>query len=209
MMAAVTAPTSPTLQTGQHVNVRNVHIGTLPATIDKADAAAVTVALAVNDDRVGRLVGQDMAVELSSGRGIHRFGGTLSAQSGGGTLTIALNGEVERIQRREFVRVSASLDVTVRGIEESIGGETTTLDVSVNGIAISDKWRLPIGLDVRVELALPEGPPLRALGRVVRQGAEEHHKGIRLDSLARQEEDRLMRFIRDREVQALRAARDR
>ena len=94
-------------------------------------------------------------------------------------------------------------------VEETIGGETATIDVSVNGIAILDKWRLPIGLDVRVELALPDGEPLRALGRVVRQGAEEHHKGIRLDSLGRQEEDRLMRFIRDREVQALRAARDR
>ena len=177
MMAAVTAP-APTLQTGQHVNVRNVHIGTLPATIDKADGAAVTVALAVNDDRVARLVGQEMAVELSSGRGIHRFGGTLSSQSGGGTLTIALNGDVERIQRREFVRVSASLDVTVRGIDESIGGETTTLDVSVNGIAVSDKWRLPIGLDVRVELALPDGPaaararPRRAPGR---RGASQGH----------------------------------
>jgi PilZ domain len=209
MMAAVTAPAPPTLQTGQHVNVRNVHIGTLPATIDKADGGAVIVALAVNDDRVTRLVGQDMAVELTSGRGIHRFGGTLSAQSGGGTLTIALSGDVERIQRREFVRVSAGLDVTVRGIDESIGGETATIDVSVNGIAILDKWRLPIGLDVRVELALPDGEPLRALGRVVRQGAEENHKGIRLDSLGRQEEDRLMRFIREREVQALRASRDR
>jgi c-di-GMP-binding flagellar brake protein YcgR len=185
-----------------------VHIGALPATIDKADPAAVTVALAVDDDRIARLIGQEMAVELTSGRGIYRFGGALSSQKGG-SLSISLNGEVERIQRREFVRVSASLDVNVRGIDEAIGGDTNTIDVSVNGIAVNDKWRLPIGLDVRVTLALPDGEPLRALGRVVRQGAEENHKGIRLDSLPRQDEDRLMRFIREREVQALRAARGR
>ena len=61
----------------------------------------------------------------------------------------------------------------------------------------------------RVELQLPEGEPVRSLGRVVRQGAEEDHKGIRLDGIGRQDEDRLMRFIRDREVQALRQSRDR
>jgi hypothetical protein len=43
----------------------------------------------------------------------------------------------------------------------------------------------------------------------VRQGAEENQKGIRLDGIARPDSDRLMRYIREREVQALRAARNR
>ena len=34
----------------------------------------------------------------------------------------ALNGEVERIQRRDYVRVQAGLDVSVRAVEEKIGG---------------------------------------------------------------------------------------
>jgi hypothetical protein len=200
--------TVPTLATGQHVVVRNVHVGTLPATVERSDASSVTVALAVKDDRIKRLVGHELAVEAISGRGIHRFGGVLSAQSAG-SLTITLSGDVERIQRREYVRIAAHLEVTVKGIDEPIGGETSTLDVSGSGIRITDKWRLPLGLDVRVELALPEGPPLSALGRVVREGAEEDQKGIRLDGVSRGDEDRLMRYIRDREVQALRASRGR
>ena len=207
MTAAVTAP-PPSLQPGQHVAIRNVQLGTLPATVDTASGPAVKVALAVKDERVGRLVGHDMAVEATSARGIHRYGGTLSAQSGG-SLTITLSGTVERIQRRDYVRVAAGLAVTVRGVEEKIGGETVTIDVSGSGVQIIDKWRLPLGLDVRVELQLPEGEPVRSLGRVVRQGAEKDHKGIRLDGIGRQDEDRLMRFIRDREVQALRQSRDR
>jgi hypothetical protein len=207
MTAAVTAP-APTLQPGQHVQLRNVQLGTLPATVDKLEGGAVSVALAVKDDRIARLVGHEMAIEATSGRGIHRYGGSLRAQSGG-SLTIALSGEVERIQRRDFVRVSASLAVSVRGIEEKIGGDTTTVDVSGRGVQIVDDWQLPLGTDVRVELKLPEGEPVRALGRVVRQGAEPNHKGIRLDDLARAEEDRLMKYIRDRELQALRAARGR
>jgi hypothetical protein len=198
--------TVPTLASGQHVVVRNVHVGTLPATVERSDASSVTVALAVKDDRITRLVGHELAVEAISGRGIHRFGGVLSAQSAG-LLTITLSGDVERIQRREYVRVAAHLEVTVRGIDEPIGGETSTLDVSGSGIRIADKWRLPLGLDVRVELKLPEGPPLSALGRVVRAGSEEDQKGIRLDGVGRSDEDRLMRYIRDREVQALRASR--
>ena len=196
----------PALAQGQKVVVRNVHVGTLPATVERSDASSVTVALAVMDERVKRLVGHEMAVEVRSGRGIHRFGGVLSAQNAG-SLTISLSGDIERIQRREFVRIATHLAVTVEGIDEDIGGETTTLDVSGSGMRITDKWHLPLGLDVRVQLTLPDGHTMQALGRVVRAGAEEDQKGVRFDDLARADEDRLMRYIRDREVQALRAAR--
>jgi hypothetical protein len=183
---------APTLASGQHVIVRNVHVGMLPATIEKADAATVTVALAVKDERMDRLVGHEIAVEITSGRGIHRYTGALSAQKAG-VLTIALSGDIERIQRREFVRVAAHLDVTVAGVG--------------SGMRIVDKFNLPLGIDVRIVLQLPPGPPLTALGRVVRVGSEEDQKGVRFDSIPRADEDRLMRYIRDREVKALRASR--
>jgi hypothetical protein len=195
----------PTLVPGQHIVVRNVHVGTLPATVERSDGSTVTVALAVKDERITRLVGHELAVEAISGRGIHRFGGVLSAQAAG-SLTIALSGDVERIQRREYVRIAAHLEVSVKGIDESIGGETSTLDVSGSGIQIADKWRLPLGLDVRVELQIPGGEPVRALGRVVRAAAEDE-KGISIEDLPRADEDRLIRFIRERERQAMRAAR--
>jgi hypothetical protein len=204
-MSSVPA-SAPTLTSGQHVIVRNVHVGMLPATVEKADGATVTVALAVKDERVERLVGHEMAVEITSGRGIHRYTGTLSAQNAG-LLTIALSGDIERIQRREFVRVAAHLDVTIQGIDDDVGGETTTLDLSCRGMRIADKFNLPLGIDVRIELALPDGPPLSALGRVVRVGSDSDQKGVRFDSVSRADEDRLMRYIRDREVKALRASR--
>jgi hypothetical protein len=206
-MAAVTTPV-PQLAEGQHVIVRHVLLGLLPGTVESTGSGNVTVALTAKDDRVGRLVGQEIAVELMSGRGIYRHTGTLSAERNS-SLTIALTGDVERIQRREFVRVPAFLDVIVRGVDEDIGGETTTIDISGAGIQITDKWNLPLGLDVSVELKLPEGDSLNSLGRVVRAGAEKDQKGIRLDGIARPDEDRLMRYIREREVQALRASRNR
>ena len=206
-MSAVTAPV-PQLDEGQHVTIRHVLLGLLPGTIEQVGGGNVTVALTVSDDRVRRLVGQEVAVELLSGRGIYRHTGKLSGERNG-SLTIALSGDVERIQRREFVRVPAHLEVSIHGVDEPVGGETTTIDISGAGIQITDPWLLPLGLDVRVELKLPGGPPVRSLGRVVRQGAEENQKGIRLDGIARPDEDRLMRYIREREVQALRASRGR
>jgi hypothetical protein len=74
-------------------------------------------------------------------------------------------------------------------------------------VLITDKWRLPLGIDVRIELQLePDGPPLRALGRVVRL-ASETEKGIRIEDMARADEDRLIKFIRERERAELRLAR--
>ena len=204
-MPAPTAIKIPPLEAGQHVIVRTVHIGMIPGTIDAVADGSVTVVLTVRDARFQRLIGHEIAVELSSGRGIYRHSGTLKGDREG-TLSIALSGEVDRIQRREFVRVDAHVPVTVRGIDEALGGETATLDVSGGGIRISDPWGLPLGLDVRVELALPEGEPVRALGRVVRVAAEEE-KGISFEDLARPDEDRLIRFIRERERQAMRATR--
>jgi hypothetical protein len=204
-MPAPTAITPPPLQAGQHVIVRTVHIGMIPGTIDVVGDGSVTVVLTVRDDRFKRLLGHDIFVELSSGRGIYRHNGKLRADREG-TLSIDLTGEVERIQRREFVRVDAHVPVSVRGIEEALGGDTSTLDVSGGGIRIADPWELPLGLDVRVELALPNGEPVRALGRVVRAAAE-GEKGISFDDLARPDEDRLIRYIRERERQAMRAAR--
>jgi hypothetical protein len=204
-MPVPTAITPPPLQAGQHVIVRTVHIGMIPGTIDVVGDGSVTVVLTVRDDRFKRLLGHDIFVELSSGRGIYRHNGKLRADREG-TLSIDLTGEVERIQRREFVRVDAHVPVSVRGIEEALGGDTSTLDVSGGGIRIADPWELPLGLDVRVELALPNGEPVRALGRVVRAAAE-GEKGISFDDLARPDEDRLIRYIRERERQAMRAAR--
>ena len=204
-MPTPTAITPPPLQAGQHVIVRTVHIGMIPGTIDVVGDGSVTVVLTVRDDRFKRLLGHDIFVELSSGRGIYRHNGKLRADREG-TLSIDLTGEVERIQRREFVRVDAHVSVSVRGIDEALGGDTSTLDVSGGGIRIADPWGLPLGLDVRVELALPNGEPVRALGRVVRAAAE-GEKGISFDDLARPDEDRLIRYIRERERQAMRAAR--
>jgi hypothetical protein len=76
-------------------------------------------------------------------------------------------------------------------------------------VLIQDPWNLPVGLTVRIELEVQPGePPVRALGRIVRK-PDDATRGIRIDDIARQDEDRLIRFVREREVAALRVGRGR
>jgi PilZ domain len=197
------------LAAGEQVSVVLAHVGSLPATVEAVTDASVTVVLTVPDDRVRRLQGQTAAVEKTSGRGIQRLSGTLSvAGKAGELLTIAVQGEAERVQRRSFVRVSAVVPINVISLEKGVSaGETTTVNVSGSGVLITDKWRLPLGIDVRLELHLEAGaPPLRALGRVVRYSSDTQ-KGIRIEDMARADEDRLIKFIRERERAELRLAR--
>jgi c-di-GMP-binding flagellar brake protein YcgR len=206
---AVSAP-APSIPSGEHVQLNLPHVGLLPATVSAVDGNVISVVLAVKDSRVQRLGGQEVAVEYKTGRGIQRFGGILQLDATRPEqLKVVTSGEAERIQRREWARVDAHLPITVKGIDEPVGGETQTLNISGGGVLIKDKWNMPLGIDVRIELqAEPGAAPIKALGRVVRVAGTEE-KGVRIDSISREDEERLVRVVRDRELAALRMSRTR
>ncbi len=208
-MAAATRPIPP-ISTGEHVQITLPHIGRLPATVEAAEPGALVVALAVGDARVARLAGSEVSVEHATGRGINRFGGTLSIDSSSGDrLRVHVEGEAERIQRREWARVEAVLSVSVHGVDEPVGGDTQTLNLSGGGMLVRDPWNMPIGIDVRVKLEVAAGAePISALGRIVRAPAPDA-KGIRIDSISRDDSERLVRLVRERELAALRMSRGR
>jgi c-di-GMP-binding flagellar brake protein YcgR len=207
-MAAI-ASSTPSIPAGEHVQLSLPHIGLLPATVETTEPGAVVLVLAVDDNRVRRLGGAEVAVEHATGRGINRFNGTLELNDRRPEqLRVVLSGDSERIQRREWARVEATLPVTVKGIDEPVGGETVTLNISGGGILVKDPWKMPLGIDVRVELEVEPGAKIQALGRVVREPAPDQ-KGIRIDSIGREESERLVRLVRERELAALRMSRGR
>lgn len=204
MPAVAAASVSP----GTHVSLRLPHIGVLPATVEAVEGGTLTLVLAVVEPRVARLAGAEVGVEVTSGRGIQRHSGTLALVPGRKELLrVTLAGESERIQRRDWARVEAVVPVRVEAVEEKLGGETATRNVSGGGLLVIDPWHMPLGLDVRVELEVePGASPVRLLGRVVREDGTDL-KGIRIVDMARDDEERLIRFVRARELAALRMAR--
>ena len=207
-MAAI-ASSTPSIPAGEHVQLSLPHIGLLPATVETTEPGAVVLVLAVGDARVKRLGGAEVAVEHATGRGINRFNGTLELNdSRTEQLRVVLSGDSERIQRREWARVEATLPVSVKGIDEPVGGETVTLNISGGGVLVKDPWKMPLGTDVRVDLEVEPGVRIQALGRVVREPAPDQ-KGIRIDSIGREDSERLVRLVRERELAALRMSRGR
>jgi hypothetical protein len=207
-MAAI-ASSTPSIPAGEHVQISLPHIGLLPATVETTEPGAVLLVLAVGDARVKRLGGSEVAIEHATGRGINRYNGTLELDdSRPEQLRVVLSGDSERIQRREWARVEATLQVGVKGIDEPIGGETVTLNISGGGILVKDPWKMPLGIDVRVALEVEPGVTIQALGRVVREPAPDQ-KGIRIDSIGREDSERLVRLVRERELAALRMSRGR
>lgn len=207
-MAAI-ASSTPSIPAGEHVQLSLPHIGLLPATVETTEPGAVVLVLAVGDARVKRLGGAEVAVEHATGRGINRFNGTLELNdSRPEQLRVVLSGDSERIQRREWARVEATLPVSVKGIDEPVGGETVTLNISGGGVLVKDPWKMPLGTDVRVDLEVEPGVRIQALGRVVREPAPDQ-KGIRIDSIGREDSERLVRLVRERELAALRMSRGR
>jgi c-di-GMP-binding flagellar brake protein YcgR len=205
------SPAPLTLPAGTKVSVRLPYVGALPATVEAVAGAAMTVALAVPDNRVLRLDGSEAQIECTSARGIQRFSGRLVLSGRADIFDVVVGGGMERIQRREWARVGAVIPIRVECVGEPDleGGETSTLNLSGGGVLIRDPWRLPLGVDARVEIVIePTQPPIRALARVVRDAGPEQ-KGLRFDDIEPQDSERLMRYVRERERAELRMARDR
>lgn len=198
------------LDVGEHVLVDLPHIGGLPATVEGSTADTITVVLAVPDDRVRRLAGQAVAIERTTARGVSRYPGHLAVGGARGELlTVTVSGDVERVQRRNWARVGATVAVRVKPLDVGMDPfETVSVNVSVGGVLVKDRWHVPLGTDVRVEIDIAAGETVRCLGRVVRDAGEEL-KGIRIDDMGREDEERLMRFVRERERAELRMARGR
>jgi nitrogen fixation protein len=205
------APASVTLPAGQKVSVRLPYVGALPATVEASAPGRLTVALAVPDARVTRLDGSEVAVESTSSRGIQRVGGRLVLRGRSDVFDVETGGDLERIQRREWARVGTVVPIRVAPVDEPDlqAGETTTLNLSGGGVLINDPWRLPLGIDARIEIGIgPSQPPIHALARVVRDAGPER-KGLRFDDIEPQDTERLMRYVRERERAELRMARGR
>ncbi len=92
-------------------------------------------------------------------------------------IGVSLAGPVERIQRREYVRVPDILPVELtlttpveEGQDPAIANiHTNTLDISAGGMAIQHKLIIPNGALYEVKLTIPRIlPPLKLLAKVVR-----------------------------------------
>ena len=153
----------------------------------------------------------EMALEFAGPRGLVRIEGR-GAVAAYDVVRLKLEGAVEVVQRRDFVRVGAVRPMALAPLDDDgrPGSwiDTLTVNVSGNGILASGPDTFPIGTPVRFRVRVAEDePPIEGSGRVAR-ASDEGHRGIAIEQLSDDDRRRLVAFIFERERIARRMTRD-
>jgi hypothetical protein len=165
-----------------------------------ADATFVEF-LGNQGDVVSELANGSVAVQYITRRGVCRIDGVAHRTKEAGALRIDHTGQVELIQRREFVRIDAMVPVTYQPMGPSgWTAETTTINVSGGGFMISGREGLRDNEVCTFTLHLDgerEAGPLECDGQVVRETAG--GLGIQITTIEEDERERLIRWVFARE----------
>ena len=145
------------------------------------------------------LAGTPADVAVTTPRGIVRTQAVILAADRAGLLELQITEELAIDQRREHVRIAASLPGVVAPRTEAHAPlHTFTLDVSGGGLLVAGAGPAEIGTVVDLTLKLPERDPLRSEARIARRTAG-GHDGLVFHAIAEPEREELVRWIFERQ----------
>lgn len=152
-----------------------------------------------------------MAVEYPGPRGLVRLEGqgTVATYD---LVRFRLDGAVDVLQRRDFVRVRVvrPLEIACIGEDDQPGewARALTVNVSGNGLLSTGPDTLAVGDAVAFRLAaLDDEPPIAGRGRVARIG-DDGQRGIAIEQLDGEGRRQLVRFVFEQERIARQRTRD-
>lgn len=192
------------LPVDQPVTVAVNDAGRLPAIVEAADDDAITLVLTLRDDAASaaRWHDQRATVECITPQGVVRVSGYVERDARRPEVLRVHREDAAVVQRRDAVRVDAALTVRLTLPFTGREGTATTLDVSRTGLRITEPFLLAVGAPLDIELELgSESVAFR--GRITRS-AGEGTKGIVIERIDPDDEDRLAAYITERQRLALR-----
>jgi hypothetical protein len=201
----------------QYVTVQLAQIGGLPAVVESEDDVQVLLSLATKPPAgLQRVLDRPVRIECVSARGIQRVTGRAAWSEAQPEQLRITKEDDDLIQRRDAVRVQAVAPAVVTVLAMPPAGDgppltppaeplkTTSLNLSTTGVLV--RTELPMGTTVRVELELePTEPPVVMTGRIVREVRDE--KGVHIDDISRLDQNRLSRYITEKQRAELRMSR--
>jgi hypothetical protein len=186
------------LEQGQTVLLRLSRAAAVAARVDAVGEDAATLILLTPPLRPPAN-GQKGVMEVTTGRGIVRVAVRVADHDGRGSVRVAPDSaggqEPQTIQRRDFVRVDASVPVVVRdGGPDGPAREAHSVNVSGGGLLLAGIGHLYAGDFAWVALDLEDGTaPIEALVTVVREEAT-GARAVRIASISARDEQRIVRF---------------
>jgi hypothetical protein len=199
-------------QPGQEIWVIAPNGASISATAHEVDADATVVEFLRNQgDVASELANGSVAIQYVTRRGVCRIDGVAHRAKDESSIRVSHTGQVELIQRREFVRIDAMIPVTYLPL--GVGGwtaEATTINVSGGGFMISGREGLRMDEVCTFTLFLDgerEAGPLECDGQVMRETAG--GLGISITLIEEDERERLIRWVFERERLSRQIVRDR
>ena len=193
------------LEQGQTVLVRLSGAAAVAARVDAVRADEASLILLTPPLRPPA-TGQTCAVEVTVEGGILTLATRVTGHDGRTSMTVAPDSAATHapsVQRRDFVRVDASMPVVVRdGGPEGPAREAFAVNVSGGGLLLSGIGNLQLGDFAWVALDLEDGTlPIEALVTVVRADPT-GTRAVRIASISARDEQRIVQFSFARERRA-------
>lgn len=197
------------LAVDQPVRIAVEGVGELPAIVEASDGDVITLVLTVRGDAdaSARLHDRPATVEGVSSRGVVRVSGHVERDAERPERLRIHREDAAVVQRREAVRVDAVLAVHFTLPFTGRRASTTTLDVSRTGLRIAEPFLLAVGAPLELDLELEPGAARVAIAGRVTRSACEGTKGVVVERIAPDDEDRLVAYLTERQRLALRVAR--
>jgi PilZ domain len=184
------------LEQGQTVLVRLQGAAAVAARVDAVDAGEASLILLTPPLRPPAK-GQGAEVEVTVEGGILTLAARVVDGDGRTAVRIAPDSSkaVSDVQRRDFVRVDASVAVVVHdGGPDGPGHDARAVNVSGGGLLLTGIGHLHVGDFAWVALDLEDGtPPIEALVTVVREELT-GGRAVRIASISARDEQRIVRF---------------
>lgn len=186
--------------------------GDWPVQISSRDGDVLMLVLLAKSDGVD--LGSDstpsnepLMLECTSDHGIVRFPGDAKLEEPD-LIRFRVRDVPEIEQRREYVRVRAPRQVVLAVSGSSTIDSAYSLDLSGGGMLLSGPDNLQVDDQIRFRLHLDStSPPIRGRGRVVRITGE-NQRAVVFEDISRQDRERLIHFIFDRQREARARTRD-
>jgi hypothetical protein len=178
-------------------------VGThIPVRVFERGADLMLVLMIEAAEELARDPGQPLVLEYVSARGLVRFHGQAVPQERD-LVRFELTGEPEVTQRREFVRVPTLQAVVLDGEAVTKKIKTQAIDLSGGGMLLGSADALELDAVVHFTLDLgPDGGTIEGRARVVRTD-QEGRRGLEFEEISRDAQQRLIRFIFQRQREAL------
>jgi hypothetical protein len=191
----------------KHARIALPELGCIPALVEIDGARGTAMLLARPIRPLEEILGEDVAIHLTTARGVVRLDARIAGVTGAERMDLELHGRCELVQRRTFARVDAFLEVVAVAPPGSgkkiVGG---IVNLSAAGAVVSRLDGLSPGDPVQLSVRLaPHEPPIEIGGRVVRE-FDGVLRAVTFERIHEADRERIVRFVITRQRMELKRA---